>query len=1091
MPKKSKLIEKPTRFQTAFQSKLLAQFDTYKQEISSQNTETARSFRFMKLLSDWFSEARPSFVEDYLKGLEKQVKIKQKDFVVLSGRIDALYGNVIIEFESNLEKKKKEAEEQLRKYCFGLMESEEYKDMNFLCIASDGNLFHVYTPWRKDNQASPQHWDDIDLRVVEKVTFASITGEEAFLWLDRYLFRKTLLHPTTEEFVRDFGINSPAYAFALKLLQTQWRAVKNQSEFKVIYENWETYLRIAYGTQVTDDELFLRHTYLAAFVKLLVYMRLTDKASIPNPSVAEEIYSGRFFQKRFGILNFLEEDFFSWLAREKVRPSLVALTQRISTLLEKYHLAEISEDALKSLYQELVDPQTRHDLGEYYTPDWLADRIVRSVLEDNPNASVLDPSCGSGSFLYFAIRFKRERLGDKAKTLQHIQDAVVGIDIHPLAVTIAKTNYLLALGELIKRRTSDFHIPVYMADSLRLPERAGQQSVFETVPSFRVELDHVEVPLPESFTTHPAAFDEAVNACERFAKEFSSSEQSLQNFRNFARKAITEVNVDDATIEVLFRVSRRMNEIIQKNRNSIWAFVLKNVYKPIFLKNKFDWIIGNPPWLSYRYVEKGEYQEFLKAKIMNEYCLLSRGGGHLITHLELGTLFFCASLKEYGVNEGAHIAFVLPRSVFTSDQHNNFRRASFTRDGRITAIYQIGITEVWDLEDVSPLFNVPACVVFGKRPEFTKKPIPAEIISGKLSRRNTPLDEAVKHLTVRKSALHIVQQGDRSFWSEDARAELVGGSPYASEFAEGATIVPRSCWFVEIVSEGDLGFDPSKPYVRTDPRATDEAKEAYKSLTVDGNIEAEFLYATLLSTDLLPFGFVDYRTVVLPIKESGENFIMITAKHAKENGYEHLAKWLEKCEHEWKKRRKEKAERMTIYQRLNHVCGLTQQRYTAKYKVLYPTSATNLCSAVVPSEKIVYEVGGQKIVLKNFIAESKTYYFETENENEAHFLAAILNSPTIDELIKPMQSKGLWGPRDIHKKVWELPIPQYKESNAQHRALAELGIACTEKVKTILPELDTKDITPGKIGRLRNQVRERLAEELREIDGIVHAIMLR
>jgi hypothetical protein len=380
-------------------------------------------------------------------------------------------------------------------------------------------------------------------------------------------------------------------------------------------------------------------------------------------------------------------------------------------------------------------------------------------------------------------------------------------------------------------------------------------------------------------------------------------------------------------------------------------------------------------------------------------------------------------------------------------------------------------------------------VVFGKRPHFTKKPIPAEIITGKLPRRNTPLDEAVKHLTVKKSALHVVQQGDRSFWSEDARAKLVGGSPYGSQFAEGATIVPRSCWFVEIVSEGDLGFDPSKPYVRTDPRATEEAKEAYKDLIVEGNIESEFLYATLLSTDLLPFGFLDYRTVVLPIKESGENFIMITAKHAKENGYEHLAKWLEKCEHEWKKRRKEKAERMTIYQRLNHVRGLTQQRYTAKYKVLYPMSATNLCAAVVENEKITKNISGQKIRLKNFIADYVTFFAETENEREAHYLATILNSYTLNNLLKPMQAKGLWGPRHICKKVWELPIPQYKESNAQHRALAELGIACTEKVKTILPELDTKDITPGKIGRLRNQVRERLAEELREIDGVVKNIL--
>lgn len=565
----------------------------------------------------------------------------------------------------------------------------------------------------------------------------------------------------------------------------------------------------------------------------------------------------------------------------------------------------------------------------------------------------------------------------------------------------------------------------------------------------------------------------------------------LENFKRFAKRAISEVNIDDASIEVLFHVAERMRELIRTERNSIWAFILKNVYKPIFLKNKFEWIIGNPPWLSYRYVEKGKYQEYLRDKILNTYCLLQKGGGHLITHLELGTLFFCACLQEYGTKEVARIAFVLPRSIFTSDQHNNFRKTSFVKQGEVAAIYQIGITEVWDCENVSPLFNVPASVVFGKRPHFTKKPIPAEIIGGELQKRNTSLVEAHPLLTVRKTSLHVVQQGDRSFWSEDPKAQLVGSSPYASKFAEGATIVPRSCWFVEIVSEGQLGFDPSKPYVHTDPRATEQAKEAYESLIIEGNIESEFLYATLLSTDLLPFGFLGYRPVILPIKPSGENFVMISAEKARKENYHHLAQWLDECEKEWKKRRKEKASRMSIYQRLDHIHGLTQQNYTAKFKILYPSSSTNLCSAVVQNEKIPIKIEGQIILLRNFIVESKTYFLETENKNEAHYLSAFLNSPTIDELIKPMQSKGLWGPRDIHKKVWELPIPPYSESKSTHHELAELGICCAEKVKNILPELDTKDITPGKIGRLRNQVREKLKGELKEIDGIVKVVLKR
>jgi hypothetical protein len=1040
------------------------------------------------LLIKWFGE-EPAVLSDYLKGVEKSVKTTEGSRI-LRGEIDALFGNAVIEFESDLNPKAKlrEAKEQLQGYVYALIKQEKDAKTSFLCIASDGILFYVYTPWWKNADSLPDSPEEIELKEIEHVNFAKINSEAAYLWLDRYFFRKTKMHPTTEEFVRDFGINSPAYNFSVKLLQAEWQKVCDEEEFKVIYENWEIYLSIAYGTKVADQTLFLRHTYLACFAKLLAYMRLSNKTVIPTASEIQSIYTGTFFQK-IGIINFLDDDFFTWVVREKVQKALVELAQRISTLLEKYHLEELSEDVLKSLYQELVDPETRHDLGEFYTPDWLADRIVRHALKDNPRASVLDPMCGSASFLYFAIRYKRERLGDSKETLDHIRDSVVGIDIHPLAVIIAKTNYLLGLGELLRKRLKDFQIPVYMANSLKIPERQGQQiSAWEKVPCISVELDHTFEPFPEVFIEHPAAFDQAVDACHEYAKEHNKTQLSNLHFRQYARRHI-EANVDDVTLDVLFGVAKRMRDLMDKGRDSIWAFILKNVYKPIFLKNQFDWILGNPPWLSFRYVEKGDYQDYLRNAILNAYGLLEKGQGHLITQLELGTLVFCASLYQYG-KKGSRIGFVLPRSIFTADQHHNFRATTFGK-----TIHQTGITEVWDLEKVSPLFNVPSCVVFGTRPHFTQKPIQTEVLSGELSKekRNVSLDEAKKHITKRDTGLYVVRQGERSFWSEDQKAEYTGSSPYASSFSQGATIVPRTCWFVQVQADSELGFNPSAPFVKTDQRAIDQAKEAYADLFVEGNIEKEFLYATLLSTDLLPFGFLDYRTVVLPIVPSkthnADTFIMLTADDATKEGYIQLARWLKYCEKEWNSRRKEKAKNESLLNWLDYRHKLTDQHYKSKYKVVYPTSATTLCGAVITNEKIAIKIGGQKVILQNFVAESKLYYYETENENEAHFLSSFLNSPIIDEKIKPMQSRGLWGPRDIHKKVWELPIPTYKEEKREHRELAQFGIDCAEKVKKLLPELETKDITPGKIGRLRNEVRERLKEELAEIDGIVKKVM--
>lgn len=546
---------------------------------------------------------------------------------------------------------------------------------------------------------------------------------------------------------------------------------------------------------------------------------------------------------------------------------------------------------------------------------------------------------------------------------------------------------------------------------------------------------------------------------------------------------LPDVRIGDEDAEVLYSLVEEMKETITSDRNSIWTFILKNVYRPIFLKRQFDIVVGNPPWLSYRYVERGEYQRFLKEAISKDYTLLGKKKGHLITHLELGTLFFCASLNLY-THENGKVAFVLPRSVFTGDQHDAFRKAEFSGMEP-----KAGITGLWDLENVSPIFNVPACVVFGGKKEKQKFPIAGKIFKGTVPRKNAQLREAMENLETKDAKYHLAQQGERSYWSVDPYLKVTAKSPYITKFFQGATIVPRSCWFVEIKPQEHLGFTPTKPYVKTDARATQHAKQDYKDLILEGNIESDFLYATLLSTDLLPFGYLDHRMVVLPIQPSSDNFKILNAAEARLSGFQHLSDWLEKCEKEWEIRRREKADRMTIYERLNRVRGLTQQNYKAKYKVIYPTSATNICGAVIENMKITKEVGGQRLKLNSFIVESTFYCYDTDDKQEAYYLSAILNSHIIDELLKPMQARGLWGARHIHKKIWELPIPGFREDNADHRKLAELGMQCTEKVKEIIPTLDTQNVTPGKIGRLRGKVRKLLEREIGEIDGAVEGLV--
>jgi hypothetical protein len=91
-----------------------------------------------------------------------------------------------------------------------------------------------------------------------------------------------------------------------------------------------------------------------------------------------------------------------------------------------------------------------------------------------------------------------------------------------------------------------------------------------------------------------------------------------------------------------------------------------------------------------------------------------------------------------------------------------------------------------------------------------------------------------------------------------------------------------------------------------------------------------------------------------------------------------------------------------------------------------------------------------------------------------------------------MQARGLWGPRDIHKKVWELPIPEFNQKDKGHLRLAEIAEACAEKVMEMVPGLKDlfKDVRgPHAIGRARTAVREALKDELAEIDALVQDIL--
>jgi hypothetical protein len=285
------------------------------------------------LLNELFGNLELPLIRDFLGGFETRISAHEGEKCrVLRGRADALYGNLLIEFERGSAGWLKQAKKQLQRYLAILAGNGETKDYYFIPIASDGVSFIVFAPKEGPTPSVTPQTEEIEIEKVEEFNLDQRQPEEFYFWLDRYFLREHKREPRTDNFLEDFGPSSPAFRSASSLWLEAIAALGEQRDYQVIYENWRKYLRIAYGTAVGDEHLFVRHTYLATLAKRIAYVRITGAQRAPGEAETQEIIQGTFFESQ-QIMNFLEEDFFSWVARAPVVSCTQRITSRLANLL--------------------------------------------------------------------------------------------------------------------------------------------------------------------------------------------------------------------------------------------------------------------------------------------------------------------------------------------------------------------------------------------------------------------------------------------------------------------------------------------------------------------------------------------------------------------------------------------------------------------------------------------------------------------------------------------------------------------------------------------------------------------------------------
>jgi type I restriction-modification system DNA methylase subunit len=104
---------------------------------------------------------------------------------------------------------------------------------------------------------------------------------------------------------------------------------------------------------------------------------------------------------------------------------------------------------------KIIPDKVRHSLGEFYTPSWLADNLIKeSLLLNNTkeNWNALDPCAGSGTFITVLIKYVLIETKDQPnkKRLAAVLNRIKAIDLNPLAVLTCRINYFINIAHLFR-----------------------------------------------------------------------------------------------------------------------------------------------------------------------------------------------------------------------------------------------------------------------------------------------------------------------------------------------------------------------------------------------------------------------------------------------------------------------------------------------------------------------------------------------------------------------------------------------------------------------------------------------------------------
>ena len=240
-----------------------------------------------------------------------------------------------------------------------------------------------------------------------------------------------------------------------------------KSEFTAIHGFLDTQrkldvggLGVTYTIDCSDEENIFELVFCLETYYTIVLRTLAFQTVFKEKTLSIDAFNADFFKEK-GILNYFSKPYFNWFL------ALPDVLEDINICAKQYNhfLLNPETDFIKSIFENVFPSAVRHAMGEFYTPDWLANFVIETLTENDENAhqkTYLDPTCGSGTFIFNVIK------QFQAASDNQIFKQVYGIDLNPVSVLAAKTNYLILYAQAQEfSKDKPLKIPIYYADAIQ------------------------------------------------------------------------------------------------------------------------------------------------------------------------------------------------------------------------------------------------------------------------------------------------------------------------------------------------------------------------------------------------------------------------------------------------------------------------------------------------------------------------------------------------------------------------------------------------------------------------------------------------